>query len=76
MMLRELRKKNNVLQKELVISLNKSHGCISNYEKGLRTPKIEELPFFAKALNCSIEELVLAIIETQQHCRAKEAHFE
>lgn len=66
MTLKRLRKINNVKQKYIAEVLNVSRIAIGNYESGIRQPKIEQLPKLATVLNCSIEELVLALIETKE----------
>ncbi len=67
MNIKQLRITQNVKQIKLVRELKVSVGCISQWENGKRTPKIEQLPKLAKVLNCSIETLVNALIETKQH---------
>lgn len=64
--LRQIRIKHFVKQIDIVRQLNTSTGCVSQWENGKRMPKIEQLPQLAKILNCSIEELVLALIETKE----------
>ena len=66
MTLKNLRIVNKIKQVEVAKELNLSRIAIANYEKGSRTPSIEMLPKLAEILNCSIEELVLAIIETKK----------
>lgn len=63
--LQSLRLQQNVKQITITNILNLSKGCISQWEKGKRTPAIQQLPKLAQVLNCSIEELVYAIIETK-----------
>lgn len=63
--MKELRRKNNLKQEYLANYLKISQPLISSWEKGTRTPPVEQLPKLAQVLNCSIEELVYAIIETK-----------
>lgn len=64
--LKSLRLQQNVKQITLTNTFNFSKGCISQWENGTRTPPIEILPKLAEVLNCTIEELVYAIIETKK----------
>ncbi len=70
--LKSLRLKQNVKQIVLTNSFNLSKGCISQWENGTRTPPVEMLPKLAEVLNCSIEELVYAIIETKTRVKEKD----
>ena len=74
MTLKNLRILQNVKQKDLLKVLNVSSGCLSQWESGKRQPSIETIPKLAKILNCSIEELVLAIIETKRGCESGKVH--
>ena len=65
MSLKELRLEKEISQKEIFIKLKLKQNTYSQYETGKRTPSIEQLPKLAEVLNCSIEELVYAIIETK-----------
>ena len=69
MTLKSLRKIKKIKQKEFAKELNMNRVSIGYYEKGIRSPKIDQLPIMAKLLNCSIEELVFAIIETQKQSK-------
>lgn len=69
MTLKSLRKIKKIKQKEFAKELNMNRVSIGYYEKGIRSPKIDQLPIMAKLLNCSIEELVFAIIETQRQSK-------
>ncbi len=59
------RKKSNLTQTNLAEKIYLDQTTISKYEKGKITPPVEQLPKLAQVLNCSIEELVYAIIETK-----------
>lgn len=61
-----LRKINKISQTDLAQKLFLDQTTISKYEHGVIYPSIELLPKLAEILNCSIEELVLALIETRQ----------
>ena len=74
MTLKRLRILQNVKQKDMLKTLNVSSGCLSQWESGKRQPSIEIIPQLAKILNCSIEELVLAIIETKRGCKNGKVH--
>ena len=62
----KLRKESNIKQSAIALELKISQPLISLWENGTRTPPIELLPKLAEILHCSIEELVLALIETKQ----------
>lgn len=66
MNIKELRLKQNVKQRNIISHLNISTGCISQWENGKRQPRIEQLPKLAESLNCSIEDVVIALINTQK----------
>ena len=66
MILKQLRIKHSVKQLDIVRQLKTSTGCVSQWENGKRMPKIEQLPQLAKVLNCSIEELVYALIDSKE----------
>lgn len=61
-----LRKKMKISQQQISETLFVDQTTISKYERGLIYPSIELLPKLAEILHCSIEELVLALIETKQ----------
>ena len=73
MSLKELRKTQGIKQSYICFCLNIKNNTYSQYESGNRTPSIEMLPKLAKILNCTIEELVMAIIETKQNNSEKRA---
>lgn len=66
MNLAHLRKTNKISQTVLAQKIFLDQTTISKYERGVMYPSIELLPKLAEILNCSIEELVLALIETKQ----------
>lgn len=67
----KLRKKLMIKQSAIAQELNISQPLISSWENGTRTPPIDVVPKLAEILHCSIEELVLALIETKQTYTSK-----
>ena len=63
---KQIRIQQSVKQKEIVKRLKISTGCFSQWENGKRMPRIDQLPRLAQVLNCSIEEVVKALIETKE----------
>ena len=57
MHLKEKRKEKGLKQKDLAKIMGVSPVVISQYESDKRNPKIETIHKFAKALNCTLEEL-------------------
>lgn len=64
--LKYLRVIKNMTQRQLALSLNCKQANISKYETGLTQPRIEQIPKLAEILNCSIEDVVIALINTQK----------
>ena len=64
--LKYLRVIKNITQRQLALSLNCKQANISKYETGLTQPRIEQIPKLAESLNCSIEDVVIALINTQK----------
>lgn len=56
----------NITQHQLAIKLNCKQTNISKYETGATQPKLEQLPKIAEILNCSIEDVVTALINSQK----------
>lgn len=56
--IRNLRKKRGLTQKELGKRLGILPELVSNYERGVRNPKIETLKKFARALGAPIYDLL------------------
>lgn len=69
---KQLRKRQNVKQLDVKNCLIVSSACISQWESGKRQPKIEQLPRIAEVLNCTIEQVVLSLIETKNQAREVE----
>ena len=66
MTISQIRTNANLKQINVSIKLGVKVNTVCQWEKGSRSPKIEQLPKLAKVLNCSIEELVYALIETKE----------
>lgn len=64
--LKELRQLKNIKQVAISEELKIKNNTYSQYETGKREPSISVLPKLAEILNCSIEEVVFAIINSQQ----------
>lgn len=58
MTLKELREKNNLLQKELAKKIGVKVTTLSMWETGNSKPKLVMLPKLAKVFNVSIDEIV------------------
>ena len=66
MKLNLIRLSQNLKQEYIAHEIKVSQKTISAWEKGTRQPPIKILPKLAKILNCSIEDLVYAIINTSK----------
>ena len=71
MQLAHIRKNKKITQFELARKLFVDQTTISKYELGKISPTIEQLPKLAKILGCSIEEIVMALIETKTQTQTK-----
>ena len=69
MSIKSLRQTRNLSQKEIYVNLQVYQKTYSQYETGKRQPKLEQLPKLAEVLGCSIEEIVLALIETKKQAQ-------
>ena len=58
MRISDIRKSNHMTQKELAIACGVSSIAISRYETGKRIPNIETAFKLAKALNCTVDDLI------------------
>ena len=65
MRLKDLRVNKDISQKEIFIKLNLKQNTYSQYETGKRQPSLEMLPKLAKILDCTIDDVVMALIETK-----------
>ena len=54
----ELRKENNLTQKELALFLNLTSGTISNYEKDIHEPSLKTLVKLADRFDVSVDYLL------------------
>lgn len=60
-------KEKQITQKHLAEKLNITQSAISQWNYSY--PKLDLIPKIAEVLNCSIEEVVLALIETKNQSR-------
>ena len=58
MKIKELRKKNCLSQCELAELLSVQRSTVAKWETGRTFPRTEQLPKLARALNCTIDELL------------------
>ena len=70
MTLKTLRLNKSISQKEVFVNLGLKQNTYSQYETGKRQPAIDQIPKLAEALDCSVEELVNALIETKKQAQA------
>ena len=56
--LKRIREKQSVTQMELAEKINVPQSTIASWETGRALPRAEKLPAIAKALNCTIDELL------------------
>lgn len=56
--IKELRKKNNLTQKQLAEKVHVSSQVVSNWERGYTIPDSEDVKKLAEILNCSIDYLL------------------
>lgn len=53
-------------QRELANILGVTQQAVSSWVSGRCQPPIKKIPKLAKVLNCSVEEVVFALIEAQE----------
>lgn len=58
MHLKKCRERAELTQAELAKALNVSQQAVAKWENGAAYPRMDKLPALAKALNCTIEELL------------------
>lgn len=58
-------------QKELAIELGVTQQAVSSWISGRCQPAIEKIPKLAEVLNCTIKEVVFALIEAQEQAKQK-----
>lgn len=56
--IKKIRLREKLSQRELAIKLNISRTTVTCWEAGTNNPRTDMLPKLAKALNCSISELL------------------
>lgn len=71
MTLKEMVITNQFKQEYLANEFKTTQQSVSFWINGKRSPSIELLPKIAEILHCSIEDLVLALIETKQTYTSK-----
>ena len=57
-MITEKRKQAHLSQNELACKLGVSQQCVAKWETGASKPRVNILPKLARALNCTIDELL------------------
>jgi transcriptional regulator with XRE-family HTH domain len=69
--LRTLRSKQGLRQIDVADKLGKYVTTIANWEKGRESPKmmLEEFSYLADLYQCSLDELLLAIKESEKGCK-------
>ena len=58
MILAKIRKEKGMTQEELASKVGVLNTSICNYETGIREPNIDTLKALAKALDCTVDELL------------------
>lgn len=71
MELNKLRKEKNISQFYLAKKLNVKQSCISFWEKGKREPNLTQIYNLSKILGCSIDEIVMALLEAKHQNATK-----
>lgn len=71
--LKQLRKENNLLQKELADMLNVSASTIGMYERNQRDPDTNTLRFLADYFNVSVDYLLARTESRQVYSKVSEA---
>lgn len=72
--LKQLIKNANLKQQFISLKMNVKQQQVSYWIYGRNLPQIHQLPKLAEVLNCSIEELVYAIIDTKNQAKTKNLH--
>ena len=72
MNLKQLIKNANLKQQFISYKLNIKQQQVSYWINGRNLPQISQLPKLAEVSNCSIEELVYAIIDTKNNNKTKD----
>lgn len=58
--IKKIRIKKGVSQEDIANEMNVSTATVSRWESGEFLPRADKLPALAKALNCSVEDLLKA----------------
>lgn len=58
MKLREIRKARGMSQEDLARVTPCARSTIANYETGIREPRLKDAKALAKALDCTVDELI------------------
>ena len=56
-MIKSIREKRGLSQKNISEKMNVTQGCVSQWEAGMSKPSADKLPLLAKILGCTIDEL-------------------
>ena len=64
MKLKEIREARNITQMELAVLINVPQSTIATWETGRAFPRAEKLPAIAKALSCTVDELLQSSTES------------
>ena len=74
-MFSELLKRKKVKQKDLASKLLLSQSAVNLWCKGKCLPTLNLIPKIAKFLNCTMEEVVLSLVDVQENENSKERNF-
>lgn len=64
MRIRELREAANLQQKQVAAHMGVLQTAVSNWETEVALPKARELPWLARVLGCSIDDLFVPLEDT------------
>ena len=62
--IKQYRRAAGLTQRELAVALSVSQNTISQYESGKRTPTVKKLVVISNLLGCSVDELTLDRVRT------------
>lgn len=62
--IKQYRRAAGLTQRELAVALSVSQNTISQYESGKRTPTVKKLVVIPNLLGCSVDELTLDRVRT------------
>lgn len=66
MRLKELRNRKCLTQNEIAISIGVSQNTVSQWENGDRLPRVDKLLLLAEILECSIDDLLDDVTQSDQ----------